>query len=103
MVHWPYIVGVEERSASMAWLLSNAGFNIKVITGGYKAYRSLVHKLFEQPDWKLIVLGGKTGSMKSKVLREMSTFSEQIIDLEKLANHKGSAFGWIDEDLSAKY
>ena len=82
----------------MAWLLSNAGFNIKVITGGYKAYRSLVHKLFEQPDWKLIVLGGKTGSMKSKVLREMSTFSEQIIDLEKLANHKGSAFGWIDED-----
>ncbi|HQX43994.1 MAG: tRNA 2-selenouridine(34) synthase MnmH [Saprospiraceae bacterium] len=87
-----------KRSASMAWLLSNAGFNIKVITGGYKAYRSLVHKLFEQPDWKLIVLGGKTGSMKSKVLREMSTFSEQIIDLEKLANHKGSAFGWIDED-----
>lgn len=86
-----------KRSSSLAWLLSNAGFEIKLLMGGYKAYRTLAHKIFDQPDWKFFVLGGKTGSMKSKVLTHLSNQSEQVIDLESLASHKGSAFGWINE------
>jgi tRNA 2-selenouridine synthase len=43
------------------------------------------------------VLGGKTGTGKTQVLRELASKGEQILDLEKIAHHKGSAFGWIGE------
>ncbi|MEI2673689.1 MAG: hypothetical protein V9F05_06550 [Chitinophagaceae bacterium] len=46
----------------------------------------------------LIVLGGKTGSAKTAILQALQQQGEQIIDLEKLANHKGSAFGQLGED-----
>jgi len=47
---------------------------------------------------KLIVVGGKTGSGKTEILHELRAQGAQVLDLEGLANHKGSAFGWIGEE-----
>ncbi len=86
-----------QRSGSMAWLLRQAGFEVETLPGGYKAYRKLVLESFESSPLQLIVLGGQTGSGKTKILHELVRLGEQIIDLEGLANHKGSAFGFIGE------
>ncbi|NJN34457.1 MAG: tRNA 2-selenouridine(34) synthase MnmH, partial [Saprospiraceae bacterium] len=87
-----------KRSGSMAWLLSFAGFDVATVAGGYKNYRNLVLQSFENQSLKLIILGGKTGSGKTQILKELEKKGEQIIDLEALAHHKGSAFGWIGEE-----
>ncbi|MBN1387982.1 MAG: tRNA 2-selenouridine(34) synthase MnmH [Bacteroidales bacterium] len=85
------------RSESMAWLFSNAGIDCTVLEGGYKAYRN--HILSELGiSRKLIVLGGLTGSGKTAILSELSILGEQVIDMEKLACHKGSAFGALGQD-----
>ncbi len=86
-----------KRSGSMAWLLKFAGFDVMTIEGGYKAYRQYVLQQFENQNIKAIILGGKTGSGKTLILKELEKRGEQIIDLEGLAHHKGSAFGWIGE------
>ena len=87
-----------KRSGSMAWLLKFAGFDVMTIEGGYKAYRQYVLQQFENQSIKAIILGGKTGSGKTLILKELEKRGEQIIDLEGLAHHKGSAFGWIGEE-----
>ncbi len=86
-----------QRSGSMAWLLDSAGFEVQVLDGGYKNYRQFVRDGFGKIDLKIVILGGKTGSGKTKILHALSEIGEQIIDLERLANHKGSAFGDIGE------
>ncbi|MEC7987754.1 MAG: tRNA 2-selenouridine(34) synthase MnmH [Myxococcota bacterium] len=80
------------RSQAVAWLLDLCQVDVFVLEGGYKAFRKWVFRQFEK-DYSMIVLGGFTGSAKSEVLNQFPTLGEQIIDLEKLANHKGSAFG----------
>lgn len=84
------------RSKSMATLFNFAGIPTCTITGGYKVYRNAVQQSFAAP-LPLIVLGGKTGSAKTAILHALHLQGEQIIDLEKLANHKGSAFGHLGE------
>jgi len=86
------------RSGSMAWLFQTAGLRPKVLTGGYKAYRQQVHHDFSARKLNLVVLGGATGSGKTLILHAMQAQGHQIIDLEQLANHKGSSFGAIGED-----
>ncbi len=83
------------RSGSVAWLLSTAGFDVSVIKGGYKSYRNFILEQFSK-SYKLIMLGGPTGSKKTDVLHYLKENGEQIIDLEALAHHKGSAFGNLD-------
>ena len=84
------------RSNSFAWLMNTAGLDAKILKGGYKAFRNNVLKYFEQ-EKKLILLGGNTGSGKTDVLKQLMLSKYQVIDLEGLANHKGSAFGSINE------
>lgn len=86
------------RSSSLAWLFSFVGYKVHLIDKGYKAYRNYVIKMIGKADLDIIVLGGKTGSGKTKVLHALREAGEQIIDLEDLANHKGSAFGGINEN-----
>jgi len=86
------------RSSSMAWLFSFVGYKVHLIDKGYKAYRNYVQKMIAKADLDIIVLGGKTGSGKTDILYALRDAGEQILDLEGLANHKGSAFGWINED-----
>ncbi len=84
------------RSRSVAWLLDLYGFKVFTLKGGYKSFRNWVLSQFEK-EYKLNILGGYTGSGKTEVLSEMQRKGEIVIDLEKLANHKGSAFGSIGE------
>jgi tRNA 2-selenouridine synthase len=86
-----------QRSGSMAWLLRQAGFEVATLAGGYKAYRQHLLEAFENMSLDLRVVGGRTGSGKTKILHALRDSGEQIIDLERLANHKGSAFGFIGE------
>jgi tRNA 2-selenouridine synthase len=80
------------RSSAMAWALSLYGFEVYLLEGGYKRYRNWVLGQFEH-SWKLLILGGMTGSGKTDLLGELKCCSEQVIDLEALAQHQGSAFG----------
>jgi len=84
------------RSEAMAWLFSLGDIETEVLEGGYKAYRNyILDRLSEKR--KMIVLGGLTGSSKTHILRYLKSEGNQIIDLEGLANHKGSAFGALGE------
>lgn len=87
-----------KRSESVAWLLDFSGLEVTILNGGYKAYRNHALDSISNTDFDLIVLGGRTGSAKTAILHELKRLGEQVIDLERLANHKGSAFGWIGED-----
>ena len=84
------------RSESLAWLLHMSGFEVQLLEGGYKVYRSYIREQLTKPA-NLLVLGGLTGSGKSAVLRELLTREQQVIDLESLANHKGSVFGGLGQ------
>lgn len=92
-----------KRSESMAWLLQNAGFEVFVLKGGYKSYRRYVLDTLSNGGWKFLVLSGMTGSRKTEVLQELSRRGEQVLDLETLANHKGSAFGHIGQGQQPGY
>jgi len=85
------------RSDSMAWLLSTAGFKVKLLEGGYKAYRKFIRNELNATN-QFVILSGKTGSGKTEVLLKMKSMGMQVIDLEGLANHKGSAFGALGEN-----
>lgn len=87
-----------KRSGSIGWLLDLAGFDVWIIEGGYKKYRHHVLDSLASLQLNLVVLGGKTGAGKTLILHALAQQGEQIIDLEGLANHKGSAFGWIGEN-----
>lgn len=82
------------RSRSLAWLLELGGFTVHLLEGGYKAYRHYVRTCFADP-MQIFVLGGMTGSGKTDVLLALAQQGEQVIDLEGLACHRGSAFGSI--------
>jgi tRNA 2-selenouridine synthase len=83
------------RSAAVAWLLDMYGFKVYLLVGGYKAYRKWVLAQFEK-DYNFNIIGGYTGSGKTLLLHELQKQNKTIIDLEGLANHKGSAFGAIE-------
>ena len=80
------------RSAAVAWLLDMYGFKVYLLAGGYKAYRKWVLAQFEK-DYNFNIIGGYTGSGKTLLLHELKNQNKTIVDLEGLANHKGSAFG----------
>lgn len=84
------------RSGSFAWLLNTAGLPAVTLSGGYKSYRNHLLNFFEQP-FSLYVLTGGTGSGKTELLHELKKKGEQVIDLEALAHHKGSVFGWMGQ------
>ena len=81
-----------QRSQSVATLLSTYGFKVNTLSGGYKTYRQAAINFFNSP-LPITVLTGYTGSRKTEVLHELAKRGEQVIDLEGLANHQGSAFG----------
>ena len=82
------------RSANFCQFVGMAKVKTHQLEGGYKAYRHHALQSFGQ-SFQFIVIGGYTGSGKSEVLRALAEKGEQIIDLERLANHKGSAFGGL--------
>lgn len=80
------------RSGVMAWAMDTYGFEVATLDKGYKSYRNWAFEQFKQP-YSLLVLSGLTGSHKTDILLALAKKGEQIIDLEGLAQHQGSAFG----------
>jgi tRNA 2-selenouridine synthase len=84
------------RSNAFADHLVENGFDkVYVIEKGYKAFRNYMLQFFERP-FNLKILGGYTGTGKTEILHSLKKKGQQVIDLEGLANHRGSAFGGID-------
>lgn len=84
-----------QRSGSLALVLSQIGWRVTVLEGGYKTYRAYVRSSLENLPQKFTyqVLCGLTGSGKSYILRQMRSSGAQVLDLEALANHRGSLLG----------
>ena len=87
------------RSKAFAEHIESNGIDeVFVIKNGYKSFRKHVLDSFEI-DCKLNILGGYTGSGKTEILKQLKTQGEQCIDLEALANHKGSVFGGMGKRI----
>ena len=83
------------RSAAMAWALDLYGFEVQTIRGGYKSFRHWAHRQYQRT-YPLSVIGGMTGSGKTRILTRLRASGEQIIDLEDLAQHQGSTYGSLN-------
>ena len=84
------------RSHKMADFLSEHGYDVLLLRGGYKAYRNYILKAISNFN-NVYILSGNTGCNKTGLLEALKARGEQVINLEALANHKGSAFGGIGE------
>ncbi|MDH3493780.1 MAG: tRNA 2-selenouridine(34) synthase MnmH [Acidobacteriota bacterium] len=82
------------RSRNVAWLLETSGFEVSVLEGGYKSYRRWVRDVVSRTR-SINILGGLTGTGKTRVLKALQQQGEQVLDLEGLANHRGSSFGGL--------
>jgi len=85
------------RSGAVATLLTTAGIRCTLLRGGYKAYRRHCLKVLEESK-QIIIVGGLTGSGKTAILHALKNMGEQVLDLEGLANHRGSAFGAMPDN-----
>jgi len=84
-----------QRSGAMARILSEIGWQVTLVDGGYKTYRKQVlDGLDEIPrHMRPIILRGRTGTAKTRILRAAAAAGAQVIDLEGLAAHRGSLLG----------
>lgn len=82
------------RSGAVSWLLDMYGFKVYTLAGGYKSFRNYILDTFKQ-SFHFNIIGGYTGSGKTETLKALQEKGAAVIDLERLANHKGSAFGNI--------
>lgn len=83
-----------QRSGAFATILAQIGWRVGRIEGGYKAWRALVvARVLAPVAAPVIVLDGNTGSAKTEILSRLAARGHQVIDLEALANHRGSLFG----------
>ena len=85
------------RSGSMALIFAKVGWPVVQLDGGYKAYRHSVMQVLEQLPLSLQfrVICGTTGSGKSRLLQYLEQAGAQVLDLEKLAAHRGSVLGGL--------
>jgi tRNA 2-selenouridine synthase len=93
-----------QRSGSFASILSQIGWRVEIVAGGYKSWRRLVSQALYDgpPPARVILLDGNTGSAKTEVLNMLPARGVQVIDLEGLANHRGSLFGSMGAQPSQK-
>ncbi|MBD0334177.1 MAG: tRNA 2-selenouridine(34) synthase MnmH [Cyanobacteria bacterium Co-bin13] len=82
------------RSGSIAWTLEMAGFQVAALEGGYKTFRRWVRATLAAPR-PMIMLGGMTGTDKTSILHALVKQGAQALDLEALANHRGSSYGGL--------
>jgi len=84
-----------QRSGAMARILSEIGWKVTLVEGGYKTYRKQVLDGLDEIPGRLrpIILRGRTGTAKTRILRAAAGLGAQVIDLEGLASHRGSLLG----------
>ena len=87
------------RSGALATVLARIGWRTALIEGGYKAFRrQVIDDLALMPaTLRFVVVGGRTGSAKSRLLERLDALGEQVLDLEALACHRGSVLGGLPE------
>ena len=93
-----------QRSGSFASILAQIGWRVDTVRGGYKAYRALVSRmLYAEPlDLDVVLIDGGTGTAKTRLLHHLAEAGGQTIDLEGLANHRGSNFGGLGPQPAQK-
>ena len=84
------------RSSSTAWLLETYDLSCTLLEGGYKAFRRWLRQALARSQ-PVVLLGGHTGSGKTDVLHALRSAGAQVLDLERLAHHRGSSFGGIGQ------
>ena len=86
-----------KRSGSLALVLDQIGFKVHLLEGGYREYRrAVIQALAELPQaLQYRVVCGTTGSGKSRLLQVLRERGAQVLDLEALANHRGSVLGLV--------
>ena len=87
-----------QRSGSFATILSQVGWRVGLIDGGYKSYRRLiVRSMHDAPiPHKFILIDGPTGTAKTDLLAHLKSAGAQVIDLEGIYAHRGSLLGAVD-------
>ena len=86
-----------KRSGALAAVLDQIGFRVHVLEGGYREFRrAVVAELESSPlDHHFRVVCGPTGSGKSRLLQALAAAGAQVLDLEALAEHRGSVLGLV--------
>lgn len=83
-----------QRSGALALVLEQIGFQVALLDGGYRAFRrEVLSDLEKPPALDLHVIAGRTGSGKSRLLQALREAGAQVLDLEQLAEHRGSVLG----------
>ncbi len=83
------------RSAAFAELFKAIGIETATLQGGYKFFRRWSNEMFMR-EANYHIIGGFTGTGKTKILSELKKMGQQTLDLESLSNHRGSVFGTIE-------
>ncbi len=93
-----------QRSASLSHILAQIGWRVSVLNGGYKTYRThVLHELETVPEALTYrIIAGATGSGKTQILHRLAERGAQVLDLEGLANHRGSVLGNMGPQPSQK-
>jgi tRNA 2-selenouridine synthase len=88
-----------QRSGAMSIILAQVGWSAHKLEGGYKSYRrDVLDKLEISPQsLQFRVVCGPTGSGKSRLLQALASNGQQVLDLEMLAQHRGSVLGKLPE------
>ncbi|KAF1083138.1 MAG: Selenophosphate-dependent tRNA 2-selenouridine synthase [Candidatus Rifleibacterium amylolyticum] len=82
------------RSLAITSFLDLAGIPALQLSGGHKAFRRHINKFFAETDFaRMLIVRGPTGVGKTQLLRRLIDEKFPVVDLEGLANHRGSAFG----------
>lgn len=86
-----------QRSGALSLILSQIGFRVTLIEGGYKAFRASMLQDVDRivTTLSFTVVCGPTGSGKTRLLQALSAQGAQVLDLEALANHRSSVLGAI--------
>ena len=84
-----------QRSGAFSTILSQVGWRVKLLEGGYRSYRRLiVAALYDTPlPHRIMLVSGGTGTAKTDLLYALEAQGAQMLDLEGMANHRGSLFG----------
>lgn len=87
-----------QRSGSVATILKQIGWRAETIEGGYQSFRRLVHETLYVAafEHRVILLDGNTGTGKTDILQRLSARGVQVLDLEGLAQHRGSLLGAVE-------
>ena len=88
-----------QRSGAFTVILKQIGWRADLVEGGYRAYRRLVSAALYETPWPVpvILIDGNTGTAKTRLLHQIAKAGGQILDLEAMAEHRGSLFGPMSE------